>query len=64
MRFIISEKHMNIYLFHISVGFQLEHRAPFGVSVITHIIRHTVGLPWTSDQPIAEACTYTGQHNI
>jgi hypothetical protein len=23
-----------------------------------------VGLLWTSDQPIAEASTYTGQHNI
>jgi hypothetical protein len=32
----------------------------FGVSVITHTIRHTVGLLWTSDQPVAEASTYTG----
>jgi hypothetical protein len=23
-----------------------------------------VGLLWTSDQPVAEASTYTGQHNI
>jgi hypothetical protein len=30
----------------------------------THKIRHTVGLLWTSDQPVAEASTYTGQHNI
>jgi hypothetical protein len=36
------------------LGFQLEHRAPLGVSVITHAIRHTVGLLWTSDQPVAE----------
>jgi hypothetical protein len=43
---------------------QLEHRAPFGVSVITHIIKQTVGLLWTSDQPVAEASTYTEQHNI
>jgi hypothetical protein len=42
----------------------LEHRAPFGVSVITHIFRYTVGLLWTSDQPDAEASTYTGQHSI
>jgi hypothetical protein len=42
---------------------QLEHRAPFGVYVMTHT-RHTVGLLWTSDQPVAEAATYTGQHNI
>jgi hypothetical protein len=27
-------------------------------------LTHTVGLLWTSDQPIAEASTYTGQHNI
>jgi hypothetical protein len=26
--------------------------------------RHTVGLLWTSDQPVAETSTYTGQHNI
>jgi hypothetical protein len=27
------------------------------------LLRHTVGLLWTSDQPIAKASTYTGQHN-
>jgi hypothetical protein len=37
------------------IGSQLEYRVPLGVSVITHTIRHTVGLPWTSDQPVAEA---------
>jgi hypothetical protein len=42
----------------------LEHRAPFGVSVITYTLRHTVGLLWTSDQPVAETSTCTGQHNI
>jgi hypothetical protein len=30
----------------------------------SHTIRHTGGLLWTSDQPVAEASTYTGQHNI
>jgi hypothetical protein len=30
----------------------------------SHTIRHTVGLIWTSDQSLAEASTYTGQHNI
>jgi hypothetical protein len=44
---------------HFPVGCQPEHRAPFVVSAITHAIRHTVGLLWTSDQPIAEASTYT-----
>jgi hypothetical protein len=29
-----------------------------------HTYRHTVGLVWTSDQPVAETSTYTGQHNI
>jgi hypothetical protein len=29
-----------------------------------HTIRRSVGLPWSSDQPVAEASTYTGQHNI
>jgi hypothetical protein len=28
------------------------------------VFRHTVGLLWTSDQPVAEASTYTEQHNI
>jgi hypothetical protein len=35
----------------------------FGVSW-SHTYRHTVGLLWTSDQPVAEASTYTRQHNI
>jgi hypothetical protein len=30
----------------------------------TQLVRHTVGLLWTSDQPVADASTYTGQHNI
>jgi hypothetical protein len=47
-----------------SCSSHLEHMAPFGVSVITHILRHTVGLLWFSDQPVAEAPTYAGQHNI
>jgi hypothetical protein len=25
-----------------------------------HTYRHTVGLLWASDQPVAETCTYTG----
>jgi hypothetical protein len=54
----------NIPFIHFPVGSQLEYKAPFGVSVITHTIRHTVGLPWTIDQPVAEAFTYAGQHNI
>jgi hypothetical protein len=28
------------------------------------VFRHTVGLPWTSDQPVSETSTCTGQHNI
>jgi hypothetical protein len=27
------------------------------------VIRHTAGLHWASDQPVAKASTYTGQHN-
>jgi hypothetical protein len=27
-------------------------------------LTRTVGLLWTSDQPVAEASTYTEQHNI
>jgi hypothetical protein len=29
---------------------------------LTHTLRHTVELLWTSDQPVEEASTYTGQH--
>jgi hypothetical protein len=35
---------------------------PFRVPVITHTGKHTLGFLWTSDQPVAEASTYTGQH--
>jgi hypothetical protein len=38
---------------HFPIISNLEHRARFGVSVITHTIRHMVGLLWTSDQPVA-----------
>jgi hypothetical protein len=31
---------------------------------LDHPHRDTVGLLWTSDQPVAETSTYTGQHNI
>jgi hypothetical protein len=31
--------------------------------VISHTLRHTVGLLWTSDHPVADTSTYTGQHN-
>jgi hypothetical protein len=36
---------------------------PFQGFFITHTYRHTVGLLWTSDQPVAETSTYTGHHN-
>jgi hypothetical protein len=35
----------------------------FGVSW-SHTSRHTVGPLWTSDHPVTETSTYTGQHNI
>jgi hypothetical protein len=47
------------FIIRFPVGSQLEHRAPFGVSVITHTIRHTVGLLWTSDQPVADIELFT-----
>jgi hypothetical protein len=37
---------------------------PFRGFLITHTIRHTVGLLWTSYQTVEEASTYTGQRNI
>jgi hypothetical protein len=53
-----------LHIIHFPVVSNLEHKAPFRVSVITHTIRHTIGLLWTSDQPVAETSTYTGQHNM
>jgi hypothetical protein len=44
------------------------HRRTIGLPLwgflITHTIRHTVGLLWMSDQPVSETSNYTGQHNI
>jgi hypothetical protein len=54
MELNISELNFIHSLIHFPFVPNLEHRAPFGVSVITHTIRHTVGLIWTSDQPVAE----------
>jgi hypothetical protein len=36
-------------------------RCPIG---FLSLIKHWVGLLWTSDQPFAKVSTYTGQHNI
>jgi hypothetical protein len=55
---------VELVFIHFPVFPNLEHRATFGVSAITHTIRYMVGLLWTSDQPVAEASTYSGQHNI
>jgi hypothetical protein len=30
----------------------------------SHTSRHTVGLLWMNDQPVAETSAYTRQHNI
>jgi hypothetical protein len=43
---------------------QLRTQGPFRGFVITHTIKHTIALLWTSDLTVAEASTYTGQHNI
>jgi hypothetical protein len=63
---VYTEKHKPVYTkctHSFPFVSNLEHRAPFGVFVITHTYRHTVGLLWMSDQPVAEISTYTGQHN-
>jgi hypothetical protein len=60
---VFALKYMGSYIHSFSCRSQLEHRAPFAVPVITRTIRHTVGLLWTSDQPVAETSIYTGQHN-
>jgi hypothetical protein len=44
--------------------FQTWNMGPFQGFCDHTCIRHTVGLLWTSDQPVAETSTCTGQHNI
>jgi hypothetical protein len=51
------------FLFLVVLQHILEPFPPLYWGFLTHRIRHTVGLPWTSDQPVAESSTYTGQHN-
>jgi hypothetical protein len=46
----------------ISVRIFLMQWFPLALCII--VFRHTVGLLWTSDQPVSEASTYTGQHSI
>jgi hypothetical protein len=36
----------------------------FPLAFCMFVFRHTVGLVWTSDQPVSETSTCTGQHNI
>jgi hypothetical protein len=36
----------------------------FPLAFFMIVFRHTVGLLWAIDQPVAETSTYTGQHNI
>jgi hypothetical protein len=36
----------------------------FRLAVCMIVFRHTVGLLWTSDQPVSETSTCTGQHNL
>jgi hypothetical protein len=59
-----KDSYLKATIIHVPVGSQLEHRASFGISVITYTLRHMAGLLWMSDQPVAETSTYTGQHNI
>jgi uncharacterized protein YxeA len=33
------------------------------IIIIIIVLRHTVGLLWTSDKPVAKASTYIRQHN-
>jgi hypothetical protein len=48
----------------ISRNFLTAENFPQPKGLCDHTIRRTVGLFWPSDQPVAEASTYTGQHNI
>jgi hypothetical protein len=36
----------------------------FPLAFCVIVFRHTVGLLWTSDQPVSETSTCIGQHNI
>jgi hypothetical protein len=61
LRLVCSSSH-ELLLLGISVWIFLMQWLPLAFCMI--VFRHTIGLLWTSDQPVAETSTCTGQHNI
>jgi hypothetical protein len=61
LRSVCSSSH-ELLILGISVRSFLMQWFPLAFYMI--VFRHTVELLWTSDQPVSEASTYTGQHNI
>jgi hypothetical protein len=61
LRLVCSSSH-ELLILGISVRIFLMQWCPLAFCMI--VFRHTVGLLWTSDQPVSETSTCTGQHNI
>jgi hypothetical protein len=61
LRSVCSSSH-GLLILGISVRIFLMQWFPLSFCMI--VFRHTVGLLWTSDQPVAETSNCTGQHNI
>jgi hypothetical protein len=61
LRLVCSSSH-ELLIRGISVRIFLMQWFPIAFCMI--VFRHTVGLLWTSDQPVSETSTCTGQHNI
>jgi hypothetical protein len=61
LRLVCSSSH-ELLILGISVRIFLMQWFPLAFCMV--VFRHTVGLLWTSDQPVAEISTCTGQHNI
>jgi cell division septation protein DedD len=60
LRLVCSSSH-ELLILGISVRIILMQWFPFAICMI--VFRHTVGLLWTSDQPVSETSTCTGHRN-
>jgi hypothetical protein len=61
LRSVCSSSH-ELLILGISVRMFLMQWFPLAFCMV--VFRPAVGLLWTSDQPVSETSTYTGQHNI
>jgi hypothetical protein len=61
LRLVCSSSHELLIL---GISVRIIYCSGFPLPSAWSYFRHTVGLLWTSDQPVSETSTFTGQHNI